>query len=422
MQVVKQLARAVHTPGALTSLTRRDNTTTSRIKREIHVSLIVRTALQGETCIDHVYSHLLDEKQTMEANTRNQRLHEMEQKYGRERYEHVLLGNAAADRLATQCHANATVPAMPITSVMDPEYVAYSEQRSANSGEGKNKRSLGEDIRRTTNDGRRATEVDGHKKRHRHDREQHANTLAKDNTSLEFDETTDMRQSARVMQEWRGNPEKANASNFLYRARRGAILEKSKAFHRIDAEKEAQHKPLFTPNYGSKYAWNVTCPCCQRAVEQHGHVLTNCPATQTAFRQNLRKEVIDTLKKQVKPQSCRALDALPAWFACGDDTVRVSNTPNANKNKHLLAIATYDKDLGTLAYIPTALIEWLRQLEWKTDKTKAIHAALLDVHMLLATRAHTTWIERCNKFEEQWREERKRREQRRKEEDERERQ
>ncbi len=62
------------------------------------------------------------------------------------------------------------------------------------------------------------------------------------------------------MQTWRTDPSQANVYNFLYRARRGALLEKEKALSRIDAEKGMQNKPLSTPRYGSKYSWTRTVP------------------------------------------------------------------------------------------------------------------------------------------------------------------
>jgi ribonuclease HI len=411
MDVCAQIGRNCRTPAHITALTRRDSTVTTRIKRELQAVLLQRGGT--ETSISHVYSHLLDHPRTMDANTHEQRLREMQERF-KDRYMHVLEGNAAADQMASDAHGKAA-PILPGTSVMDPDFVAFSVHPTAQGN--KIKRRLGQDIRRTVYDGRRATEVDGHKKRQRDERQKNPHTIAKDATCTIFDDSTDLRQSARVMQTWRTDPAQANVYNFLYRARRGALLEKEKALSRIDAEKGTQNKPLFTPRYGSKYSWNAHCPCCERMDERDCHVLTTCWATQLKCRHSLRSEVIDILKRSTKPQSHVALDALPAWFACGDDIA----APRAGANQHLIAIASYDKHLGTLAYVPSALIEWLRALEWKEDKAKGVHAAVMSVQMLLAARAHEAWIERCKMFEDQWRKESARRKKQKEDDDQRER-
>jgi hypothetical protein len=121
--------------------------------------------------------------------------------------------------------------------------------------------------------------------------------------------------------------------------------------------------------------------------------------------------VLEVLKRALKEHSHEKLQKLPAWFACGDD-ITLTGLQLGNDAQLLNAIATYDKRLGTLAYIPTALIEWLRTLDW--NGSKAMHNAVLEVQHLLAKTAHKAWIERCTVFEQQWRDKCKRQEEQRK--------
>jgi hypothetical protein len=190
--------------------------------------------------------------------------------------------------------------------------------------------------------------------------------------------------------------------NFLYRARRGALLEKAKAFNRIEGERQRNaEKPFFARTYGTKYACDPTCPCCQDAPETDGHTLAACPHTNSQFRKNLREEVTEILSKHLDDNQAHRLQELPAWFACADDIEYHGN------NELLQDVARYDKLLGALAYTPTALVEWLRTLKWR--KAITVHAVLDIVQDLLIQRAHETWIERCKRFQEQWRAESKRR-------------
>jgi len=67
-----------------------------------------------------------------------------------------------------------------------------------------------------------------------------------------------------------------------------------------------------------------------------------------------------TQEEQADQSTHRTLERdLPAWFYCGDDTVQT----NARSNELLKQISNYDKYLGSLAYIPAALIKWLRELK-----------------------------------------------------------
>ena len=339
---------------------------------------------------------------------RADRLKEMKAKFGQRNYEKVLNGNDAADKLANNAHS-LNEPTMPVTSVMDDEFVPYLLSGRTNDPNAKvEKRRISEDIRKEVYNGRRATEVDAHKANQRELRSKHTHTIARDAFCDELDDKTDLKQSAKVLDAWRKDPSQANTLNFLYRARRGALLEKAKAFSRIEEEKQKKSKPMFTRSYGTKYSWNARCPCCGIAEEKDLHAITRCQHTQDEFRKTLRQETIDILKEQADQSTHRTLERdLPAWFYCGDDTVQT----NARSNELLKQINNYDKYLGSLAYIPAALIKWLRELKCYDDANK-LHNALFTIQQLLATRAHQAWIKRCKVFEEQWREECKRRKER----------
>jgi hypothetical protein len=216
------------------------------------------------------------------------------------------------------------------------------------------------------------------------------------------------------MSTWRTKPLLATVYNFLYRARRGALLEKKKAYHRIEAEEErGAGKSLFGRSYGSKYHWNTTCPCCNDADETDGHTLIACPVTSKHFRQNLREEVIEILREHLDETSHDALQRLPAWIACYDDNIHADRAICADNAEHdlLKQIDDYDKHLGTLGYVPLALVSWLSGLQWKGESgyKHALTAALRSVQHLLADRAHKTWNHRCKLFEAQWRTEVKKR-------------
>jgi ribonuclease HI len=406
IKIMTQLDNYARMPHYESALTKRDSPPLACIKRGLIECLSVRSQHDTRTVVSHVYSHLLDQPQKLDDAEHKRRMDIMRNGYG-DQYLRVLQGNEAADKLASTAHAHAR-PNMPITSVLDPLYPAYvitnQDEDAAPVGKIDNKRRLGEDLRKEIYDARRATTVDEHKKRQRKAKEDNPDSIALDYTCLEFDSKTDMRQSARVMQSWRSTPMQANTFNFLYRARRGALLEKSKAFHRIREEEAKGRKPMFERFYGKKYKWNTRCPCCLNSIEENGHVLTDCSDTQNKFRRTLREEVINTLKTALKDDSHEELTKLPAWFACGDDTVRVPPTGDA----HLKEIANYDKHLGTLAYIPSALVIWLRTLHWQNGSA-SMHSALLSVQHLLAKTAHAAWVDRCKRFEEQWRAECKRR-------------
>ena len=85
--------------------------------------------------------------------------------------------------------------------------------------------------------------------------------------------------------------------------------------------------------------------------------------------------------------------------SCGDNNIRTT----AHSHSLLKQIEQYDKHLGSLAYIPSALVKWLRVLNcWKNNQQ--LVDALTQIQLLLVKRAHEAWIERCKVFEEQWRE------------------
>jgi hypothetical protein len=65
----------------------------------------------------------------MDAKTHEQRLREMQERF-KDRYMHVLEGNAAADQMASDAHGKAA-PILPGTSVMDPDFVAFSVHPTA---------------------------------------------------------------------------------------------------------------------------------------------------------------------------------------------------------------------------------------------------------------------------------------------------
>jgi hypothetical protein len=58
--------------------------------------------------------------------------------------------------------------------------------------------------------------------------------------------------------------------------------------------------------------------------------------------------------RKLLPDPRNELDRLPAGFPCLDDIA----TPVDAK---LRSIAYYDKQLGALAYVPTALTQWLKE-------------------------------------------------------------
>ena len=145
---------------------------------------------------------------------------------------------------------------------------------------------------------------------------------------------------------------------------------------------------------------NALCPCCKIAEEQDCHVLTSCAHTTEQFRKTLRQEVVDILKEHANATAHDTLQReLPAWFSCGDNNIRTT----AHSHPLLKQIEQYDKHLGSLAYIPSALVKWLRELNcWKNNQQ--LVDALTQIQLLLVKRAHEAWIERCKVFEEQWRE------------------
>ena len=107
----------------------------------------------------------------------------------------------------------------------------------------------------------------------------------------------------------------------------------------------------------------------------------------------LRQEVIAELRRFIDDSETHgALDQLPAWFASGDDTV----TPNVFADQRLQQIAKYPKRLGSLAYVPTALVSWLRETAKKSKKG-------------VKDNADGALHERCKLFHEQWNAECKRR-------------
>jgi hypothetical protein len=113
----------------------------------------------------------------------------------------------------------------------DNPYPAYM----TTSSDGQKTR-VGENLRKIIYEHQRAFAVKQHNVNQRQDRALEPHTTSRDNACFELDEHTDLRQSAHVMTLWRKDPKHANMFNFLYRARRGALLEKAKAFSRIDDE------------------------------------------------------------------------------------------------------------------------------------------------------------------------------------------
>ena len=207
------------------------------------------------------------------------------------------------------------------------------------------------------------------------------------------------------MKQWQKDVKHHAMFDFLYRERRGGLIEKEKAFDRIEEEART-NATFFTRRYGKKHHWNAICPCCGQEREHSNHVLHSCRTTKAAHMANLRQEVIEELRKFIDDSETHFLEQLPAWFACADDTV----TPSVHADERLRQIARYPKRLGSLAYVPTALVSWLRANTKKTKKGASdVNGALYAVQVLLIKRAQTIWNERCKLFHEQWNAECKRR-------------
>ena len=90
--------------------------------------------------------------------------------------------------------------------------------------------------------------------------------------------------------------------DFLYRARRGGLIEKEKAYERIENElaNAENNASFFTRRYGKKryHCWNRTCPCCGEEREHSNHVLHSCRATKAKHMSTLRQEVIVDLRNR----------------------------------------------------------------------------------------------------------------------------
>src|SRR6185436_5891900 len=155
----------------------------------------------------------------------------------------------------------------------------------------------------------------------------------------------------------------------------------------IAAERQSRNGPMFfTRRYGKKYEWNEQCPCCNDAEERDNHVLHDCEHTKATYNMKLRSEVIEEMRAALGDETAE-LDRLPAWFTCGDDLERA----RYNSDEKLVLVANYDKKLGALAYIPIALVEWMRVRWTAREVDNTVHAA----QRVLVKRAHTIWNERC---------------------------
>jgi ribonuclease HI len=419
INIAEECRRCAETHGSVQALTRKDSIETARTKRTLVKQFHTRHLLGTQVRLEHVYSHLLDSGNSMSSEQRRSRLAEMKARFGNA-YLHILHGNAAADRLAGSAK-QAPLYSLPQIRANDPDFlalltcpnvVADAEQHITSSVR------IGEDLRKQVYEYERNENVAAHKQNQVKDRMENAHEIALDYACLDLSEHTDMKLSSLVMNAWRTKPKEAHTYNFLYRARRGALLEKSKAYHRIETEEQrASGKSLFARSYGSKYHWNKACPCCIDADEADGHVLWQCPHTNKSHRENLREEVMETLRGYMQDASHGALKRLPAWFACADDSVHMmmmnNNIPHYNgataeESRLLKQIEQYDKHLGALGYIPLALIAWMNTQFWQDGKS-GMTSAIRAVQKLLAERAHETWIHRCKRFEEQWRVETKKR-------------
>jgi hypothetical protein len=292
------------------------------------------------------------------------------------------------------------VQTLPTTSRADSEYGIYEV---TGTGQNITKERMQRNARKRVYAERRKASTKKHKKEQVQRRNAAPATTSND-ISCHGHDTTDTRQSARIMSEWwRKDPEGAPKFNFIYRARRGALLEKAKAISRIIDDEQHGRKPFYHKCYGDKYDWNNRCPCCKNVEERDNHVLHECAETRNLFRKNLRTEVMAAIANQLDPACHRGLSSIPAWFDCGDDNVKAP----ANSER-LKAIGSYNKQLGNLAYIPTALMSWLQQQSYCGRNNNAATAAEA-AQSRIVNASYEAWRHRCKLFEEQWREECKRR-------------
>jgi hypothetical protein len=179
---------------------------------------------------------------------------------------------------------------------------------------------------------------------------------------------------------------------------RGGLLEKAKALARITEEDNQQKNPFYRKCYGEKYARNDKCPCCQQKAEKDNHVLWECEDTRQRFRKELRAEVLSAMADQLSVTSRDHIKELPAWFDCEDDRV------NGN-TETLRAIGNYDKRLGSLGYIPKALMKWLKSKKIKfIDKKFNASTAAMAAQKVICKRNYETWRYRCEMLHKDWRE------------------
>ena len=104
-----------------------------------------------------------------------------------------------------------------------------------------------------------------------------------------------------MKQLWQKDIKQHAMLDFLYRARRGGLIEKEKAYERIENElaNAENNASFFTRRYGKKYYWNRTCPCCGEEHEHSNHVLHSCRETKAKHSvSTLRQEVIVDLRKR----------------------------------------------------------------------------------------------------------------------------
>ena len=135
----------------------------------------------------------------------------------------------------------------PPTSRHDPAYTIYEELENCKAS----KHRIGENTRRhiynTREEGARKTHKADQNKRFREEPVMTANDSA-----CHTHEYTDEQISAWPMRQWQRDIKRHAMWGFLYRARRGGLVEKSKAYERMRQEIGTQ-ATFFTRRYGEKY-------------------------------------------------------------------------------------------------------------------------------------------------------------------------
>jgi hypothetical protein len=330
---------------------------------------------QAPTYFKHIYSHLKvkgteTEKQLQK---KNKRLNIMLENYGQTRTMRLIEGNHQADRLAANS-LDLTMLNAPEYSIYEGKYVLKSTREKA-SKKDDFKGHISENLRGEIKMRLRKEYAYGFNSKKFQKKWRNNETISPKSWALT--------RSKKYEHEW--------SKKQMIRMHHNDLPQSGRLYHYIEKEKAKNwtaNKPnTFWQDQFEDTQINPLCSMCHEAVEKKNHLFYHCTHhTVTGLQNQLPFNIADAVQKYTEIEVTR--HQIPIWYK-----TNTSNNNNPNKDKYWKSVENFDKELGSMGFIPKKLPKFLQD-NFQIPNNKLEKAIASIQHEIMSVNREI-WLTRC---------------------------